>query len=250
MKTVFIGDIHGRSIWKKIIQQEYGLSDDVFYVTRNGIDTSLIPEAKEAERNPYAVIYGSSYDRGLEQLLEMWGDVKKEVPQAELHVCYGWNTFDAMMQQRQGTPEGQQMALFKQKIEGLLTQEGVIHHGRIGQDELSKLATKCGVWAYPTWFSEISCISAMRFQACGAIPVVTPVAALKETVQYGYKIGTERLAQIKDKGNLEKFRDALILTLKNKEKQERVRAEMMPWAKNYFSMTKLAQEWNDYFKNN
>ena len=80
---------------KKIIQQGYGLSDDVFYVTRNGIDTSLIPEAKEAERNPYAVIYGSSYDRGLEQLLEMWGDVKKEVPQAELHVCYGWNTFDA-----------------------------------------------------------------------------------------------------------------------------------------------------------
>ena len=49
-------------------------------------------------RNLHRVIYTSSYDRGLEHLLKMWPDVKKSVPDAELHIFYGWQLFDRFYQ--------------------------------------------------------------------------------------------------------------------------------------------------------
>lgn len=45
-------------------------------------------------RNSYWCMYCSSYDRGLEHLLKMWPEVKKQVPEAELHVFYGWQLFE------------------------------------------------------------------------------------------------------------------------------------------------------------
>lgn len=238
---------------KDIIKNAYGVKDSQFQVTRNGVDLGILPkEIDEANRNPHRLFWGSSYDRGLLELLEMWGDIKTQVPDAELHFCYGWNTFDAMMDARQGTEEGERMRQYKNKVLELLEKHkdtGIIDLGRVGQDKQLEIMATCGIWAYPTWFSEISCITAMKAQMVGTIPVVTPVSALKETVKYGIKVGDERLAMRKDKKTLDMYKDALISLMKDTKRQEMIRPVMMEKSRELFRIDKLAEEWNKLFEN-
>ena len=189
-------------------------------------------------RNPFRVIYQSSYDRGLEHLLKIWPDVKKAVPEAELHVFYGWTLFERFYRDN---PE--RMA-WKNKIDRLMEADGVVHRGRVPQHEIQKEIEKSAVWAYPSHFGEISCISAMRSQAGGAIPVVTNYAALETTVQHGAKVDGD----IFDPDTRDRFKLALIDMLKDPEMQEKIRKPMMKWAKNEFKWSKVASDWSEEFK--
>src|SRR5687768_16441686 len=117
-------------------------------------------------RDTKTIVYGSSYDRGLEHLLKMWPDIIKEVPEAKLRIFYGWVLFDKMLS---GNPAS--MA-WKGKMEELMKQPGITHLGRISHGACEVEFQNAGIWAYPTHFGEISCITAMRAQALGAVPVV------------------------------------------------------------------------------
>jgi len=206
--------------------------DDKLYVSSNGVDMSLFNCTTEP-RNKYKVVYGSSPDRGLDTLLSIWPEVKEAVPEAELHIYYGWNVFDKCIR-----PSGKQ---FKDKVMNLVnTLPGVIWHGRVGQEELAKEYMNAGFWAYPTYFPEISCITAMKVQIAGAIPVCTDYAALAETVKYGFKIK----GNINNAGNLDKFKVQLIDALKMPdEKQERIRQSMMITSQKIYAWEFVAQSW-------
>ena len=182
------------------------------------------------------VIYTSSYDRGLEHLLKIWPDVIKEVPDAELHIFYGWMLFDKFYRDNPGS-----MA-WKTKMLNMMDYKGITDHGRVSQIELKGWYEQCGIWAYPTHFGEISCISAMKAQAWGAVPVVIDYAALQTTVQFGSKIGGD----IYDKETKEEYKKALIEML-NPEKQEKIREPMMIWARGKFAWSSVAQQWIDEF---
>lgn len=67
-------------------------------------------------------------------------------------------------------------------------------HGRVNQRELAEAMLGAGVWFYPTWFSETSCITAMEAQAAGLWCVCPEIAALKETVREYQQIWTGDLA--------------------------------------------------------
>lgn len=127
----------------------------------------------------HKLFYGSSYDRGLDYVLEQWPQIIERFPDAELHICYGWNLFLSFYS---NNPE--RMAWYTKMCE-LMQQKGVTDHGRLGKQELAELRKSCGIWAYPTEFTEISCITAMECQNDGLVPVVTSVAALVETVGAG-----------------------------------------------------------------
>ncbi len=189
-------------------------------------------------RNPHRIIYGSSYDRGLSHLLEIWSQIKKEVPDAQLHIFYGWDLFDKGYA---GNPERMD---WKDRMNKLMEQKGITHLGRIGHAELQKEFDTAGVWAYPCHFGEISCITAMRAQIGGAIPVVVNYAALKETVHYGVKVeGDIYEPEVK-----EDFKNQLVALLKDEKKQEEIRKEMMPWAQKEFGWSKVALQWDAEFK--
>lgn len=173
------------SEYHKSLLPEY--AKEKAFVTTNGIN---LEDVSGIVRNPHKVIYASSYDRGLENLLEMWPDVKKAVPQAELHVFYGLGNYKKLVQDGLADPK------FLEKINAQLKQDGVFDHGRVGHKELAKEFASSGVWAYPTEFPEISCITAMKAQAYGCIPVTTGFAALAETQKRGFKIP---LSEFKDK---------------------------------------------------
>lgn len=137
-------------------------------------------------KKPNSVGYFSAYYRGLECLLDMWLDIRKEVPTATLDVYYGWESWVAL--------EGEDDFYHRmnQKFDEM-QKHGVTVHGRVSHEELAKAMKELQVWAYPTQFAEIHCITALKAQEAGCYPVVTNVAALAETVQSGDKLSTKRI---------------------------------------------------------
>ena len=183
------------------------------------------------------MIYQSSYDRGLEMALKMWPDIKKEVPDAELHVFYGWQLFVKFYHDNPSSMG------WKARMDELMKQPGITDHGRVLQKDIIPEIQKSGIYIYPTTFGEISCISAMKAQIFGAIPVVINYAALQTTVQFGRKINGD----IYDSETKEEFKRQLIEELKNPT-SEKEREKMMAWARKEYSWDRVAQSWDIEFK--
>src|SRR3990167_1358147 len=210
--------------------------DDKFVISSNGF-VEYHSEIKP-ENNPQWCIYTSSYDRGLQNLLEVWPDVIKEVPDAELHCFYGWQLFYTFYK---GNPE--RMA-WMNKMNELMKLPGVTHHDRISQPELEKWYKKCGIFAYPSHFREINCISAFKAQAFGAIPIVTNFAALQTTVQLGWKVQGEIYENVAlAPETKELYKDALIKSLKDEKWQASFREPGMEYAKQ-FSWDHVVEIWD------
>lgn len=175
--------------------------------------------------------YYSSYDRGLECLLKMWPQIREQVPDATLDVYYGWDTFDSM---HKSNP---QMMQWKFKMLQLINQDGVTEHGRVSHAELATAMKGIQVWAYPTMFTEISCITAMKAQLAGNYPVINAVAALDETVQYGTKFHLDNL--YKDEKQQQQFADEVIRVLQCDYDSQPAKE----WVKKTYGWPSIADQW-------
>ncbi len=204
----------------------------------DSVKNAMIGGGKNVRNHPHKIITTSSYDRSLEHLLKIWPDIKKEVPDAELHIFYGWQIFETFYK---NNPE--RMA-WKQRVDDLMTQDGITHHGRVSQKEMIEEIEKCGIWAYPTHFGEINCISAMKAQCFGAIPVVINYAALQTTVQYGIKVEGD----IYEPEIREEYKKQLIALLKDEKRQKEIREPMMKWARKHFTWRNVSIKWSEEFK--
>ena len=122
-------------------------------VTRNGIDLSRF-SGPPRPRNPHRAIYSSSPDRGMQVAIQIWPQVRKSVPDAELHIYYGFDVWEACSQ---GNPGQLELIAHLKKLIADHAEHGVVHHGRVDQKTLADEYMVSGVWAYPTWFSETSC---------------------------------------------------------------------------------------------
>ena len=211
----------------------------IFY-TRNGILPQQFAGQDALTRDPLKCFYASSPDRGLDVLLELWPEIyEASKKQARLHVFYGFSkTYDMLHKDREN------MMQFKERILEQLKQPGVHYHGKVPHAELHEHMMTSGLWLYPTHFTEISCITAMKAQAAGAIPVTMTLAALDETVQHGYKIAFG----IQDTRARKAFVNMTKDLIAHPEKQDRIRAKMQPWALEFYSWKKVAEEWSDLFK--
>lgn len=189
------------------------------------------------KRNPHRIIYTSSYDRGLQHLLEVWPRVIEAVPSAQLHIFYGWQLFEQFYKDNPAS-----MA-WMEKMKALMLQKGITDHGRIPQHELKKEYLQSGIWAYPTHFGEINCISALKAQTFGCEPVVVNYAALQETVKYGRKVEGD----IYDEETKDAFTKELIEALKHPMMND-VRTKMMAEFKAEYSWEKVASDWVNEFQ--
>jgi len=209
------------------------VTDDKVMYTRNGVDPELM---LSGDNDPYTVIYASSPDRGLDTLLDMWPEVIKAHPNAKLEVFYGFNKWFDMRY-----ANDKEMMLWKKRLLTQMEEDPTItYHGSVGQDVLAQHMAKAGVWAYPTQFGEISCITAMKMQCAGVIPVTSNYAALNETVKFGHKIG-EYLEPIFDK---KEFLDTLISVIGDRPQQEGIRSVMIDNCRSIYRWDGVAEEWN------
>lgn len=164
----------GVSAWHAGMLRQYYETQNVDFVP-NGVDLARFPS--DAKKVFGQLVYASSPDRGLLRLLELWPAILSREPGATLKVAYGWENIDKLI----GAGR-RDLAAFKAKVTGLLDQPGVEWLGRLGQGDLARLYAESSVWAYPTSFLEVSCISAMEAMAGGAVPVTSAGGALGETI--------------------------------------------------------------------
>jgi len=133
-----------------------------------GVDSRIVPLScwPDKYKDPVKVkgrcLFASSPDRGEEFLKSIWDEVKSETG-AELISVYD--------------PE-------------------------LPKDELDELYRSSEFWLHPGQGIELFCISAVKAQVAGCIPVVVPNMALETTVKFGVKT------------TLEAYKDDLIKAIK------------------------------------
>lgn len=192
----------------------------------NGIDPSQFNPIRPRE-NPYSCIYGSNYGRGLEVLLKIWPEVKQNCPRATLDIYYGWNHWGLL------SPHTEEW------MRSSITQlADVKEHGLVGHEELNRAYARTSLWTYPCIKPETFCITALRAQLSGAIPVVLLGTALEETVRNGFLCRKERdyvpllLSALEQAGNV----------------SQQQREEIGQFILHEYTWKMLAARWKSYFQ--
>jgi 2-polyprenyl-3-methyl-5-hydroxy-6-metoxy-1,4-benzoquinol methylase/glycosyltransferase involved in cell wall biosynthesis len=205
--------------------------------TRNGIDLTRFD--KQVVRNRYRVVNSSSPDRSWPALLNYWPEIKQRVPQAELHLFYGFKNWEYVAKYYPGQPE--LIERLKAQVESLKPL-GVVYHDRVNQAQLAEEFLQSGMWGYPSFFTETSCLTAMEAQASGLRIVTSSIAALNETVgPRGVLIDGDWLSQPYQK----QFVDAVVEALNKEDDSDR--ATLQQYAREHFGLDELAKDWETMF---
>lgn len=223
---------------KQYLMSAHDLHPDHILVTRNGIDLERFKNKKN--RNQYKVINSSSPDRGWPTLLACWPSIKKMVPQAELHLFYGFNNWEVLAK---GNAQQETIIQSYKDAVNALKDQAVFMRGRVSQKELAEEMLSSSVWAYPIRFKETSCISAMEVQAAGLGIITSSVAALNETV------GNRGVLLDGDCDDIEyrsKFVSEVVKALNSLDEVRRISNEK--YANEHFGLDDLSKEWNNMFK--
>lgn len=223
---------------KQNILNHYSIPEEQIIVTRNGIDLNRFN--KEIKKDRFKCINSSSPDRSWAILLSYWKEIKSRVPQATLHLYYGFYNWEKVAPSMPGHID--LINRLKQQIKELES-FGVVYHDRVNQQELADAMMSAGVLLYPTWFSETYFISGNEAQAAGMRVITSPIAAINETV------GDRAFALIPGEWTSEeyknKFIDAAILALTKEDESDRDISKK--YAKEHFCLDKLAEDWQKMF---
>lgn len=160
-----------------------------FSVVPNGFELGNFADWDANPSREPRFIYSSSPDRGLDVALRLWPGVKEIVPDAELHIYYGWAAIDRIIAAA-GNERQSYLANFKMEIQMAAEavggeKAGIVWHDRVPQAQLAKAQMNARYWFYPTYFCETFCITALESQAAGMLPITSDLAALRETVIAG-----------------------------------------------------------------
>jgi len=220
-----IDRIFAISQWQKNEWSRYfGIPKDRFFLTRNGVDLSLFKPGKKRHRN--RLIYFSRPNRGLNILLDLFPGIRKQVPEAELHI-FNYHV-----------PEDH-------KIESKLRQvktPGLINRGSLSKTKLATEIAQARLMVYPSTFLETSCIAALEAQSVGTPVVASTLAALPETILDGI---SGRLIPGDPHSHTFKqdFINTVVSLLKNDDEWKKLSNGAMNRAKKFYDWNNIAKEW-------
>jgi glycosyltransferase involved in cell wall biosynthesis len=155
-----------------------------------GFDTRRLAREKwHAGRQRRWCVWSSSFDRGLDFMVDIWPTVRERgqtdtliVDFPELHVLYG---FDGSLNMARKNKDVAAVERIESLIAKCKATPGVVLHGRLPDAEYDALLMQSGVWAYPKMpegnsFGETFGVSACEAICAGLRVVVSPYAALAE----------------------------------------------------------------------
>jgi len=159
-------------------------------------------DKNKVEKEKGSMLYCSSFDRGLEQLLSVWGTVMEKLKLKKLYITYGWDFFNEIIKRDPQTLN------WKNHMNKLMEQKGIELVGQLTNDEMCKYYWKSQYWCLPlnNPNSELFCLNAIKSQYAGCIPVVRRIGALQETVNsfldfdqlLGEKVGQSTFKDLKE----------------------------------------------------
>jgi glycosyltransferase involved in cell wall biosynthesis len=193
----------------------------------NALQASQFKPLQE-RKNPYSCIYASDYGRGLYKLLDIWPNIKEKFPLATLDVYYGLRNWKRL------SPEEEEC--IRERLQAFKTL-GVTDHGRVGHFELATAFSKASMWTYPCNYPETFCITGIKAQFAGAVPVIVERDALAETVKFGFKCLDEN-----------DYEDLLINAMSQIETISlEERKKMGRFIRDNFTWEKMTSKWMELF---
>ena len=160
---------------KEKIAREETIHDDHWLISSNGIDAEVEVD-KEIQKVPGRCLYIATPERGLENLLNIWPEIKARVPHATLHLYssfIGWGT---------SHEENEKMCDYIYNMARNLAELGVTNYRHASPREIRRAQLEADCYLYPTDFYETCCMSVLESMYAGAIPVTTTRGALLEKV--------------------------------------------------------------------
>lgn len=227
--VVFLSNFHRRSC--------EAVPDSKAITIRNAIVIPNIINNPHTFVVPGKCIYASAPDRGLECLLGLWPRIHEQVPFSTLHLYYGWTTWTFFNNKNLWSK------LWRKRIDDTISKTRGIstQYCYISPSELWHEFSTSVAWLYPTQCLETSCINAMKAQAAGAVPVVTNVGALTESVGWGIRLDCE---DIYTNQAIQRDFVASVVSLLSSGVPN-WRSTMTDWAKSAFSWSSTGQQWCD-----
>ena len=150
------------------------------YVIPHGIDFESL-DRRRKEKIPNTVLYCSSPDRGLEDLLQNWHLVRKHFPKLTLTITYGFRIT------RQISSElGRNIAdHYEENVRQECKRVGIRYLGDVSRQKLEELYWESEYWILPlnNADSELFCFNAVKSAYTRCIPIVNKIGALTETVR-------------------------------------------------------------------
>ncbi len=161
------------------------------------LNNTILNNNKPLIRNPYRFCYCSSYDRGLDTIIQkVWNIIYQAEPTAELHVYYGMDyIFDEE---------------FKTHIKLILSSQGVMDHGRQPMELIirEKYLSTFHIYLNNS-IAEIDCISIRESLVTGCIPIISNFGVFLERhgLQYKWDPSNDEICKIIAKDITAKMKD-------------------------------------------
>ena len=187
---------------------------------------------QKVEKVPIRMVFCSVPSRGLKILHAAWPLIRRQAPKATLVITSDYRLWGA----------GGGVSRHRLDWVGV---EGVTYLGKIPRRELIKYQMEAEVLPYPCIYEELFCLSVAECQVAGAMPITTPIGALKSTNQFGVKIsGNPQTPRF-----VEEFSER-VAALVTTERQflEARRASMIVAAKTRFDWHVIAEKWERLFE--
>ncbi|MCY0915229.1 glycosyltransferase [Massilia antarctica] len=144
-----------------------------FHIGCCGYDASVFTPGAAVAAHRF--INSASPYRSLGNLLSLWPRIRQALPDAELHLTGGYELWGY-------SPEHARELLAKDVPHAQVEIPGIVRHGVLCRDDYAALLKSCAFYLYPTTYHETCCIAVLEASACGVIPIISSVAALKERV--------------------------------------------------------------------
>lgn len=209
-----------------------GVPKEKIIVTRNGVDEDKLPFVRASKRDN-KFVWMSSPDRGLEQCMLVMDLVKREVPDAELHVYYGTENLYKF-----GLKD------LADKLHLMMGQRPwVKYHGFTEQKQMYKQVKDAVIWPHCCSFIETFCITALEMLAMGIYPVTRKLGALQDTLRDAEHRGDAVLLDhgASNEAEIKAYADEIVKVWK-----ERRWTKMAQFDFNKHSWSSIADEWMEF----
>lgn len=227
----------------EICKDKLGIKREKIYITRNGVYLPYFTQTFESPRD-CRLVYTSIPERGLDILLKIFSIIKKEIPDASLHVysgkALGWRN----------KKEHDELDSFYNGI----NQDGIFLRSPLNHKDLAKELEMSSLFLYPShpvknlgFYAETSCIAALEAQAAGCPVIASNSGALNESILNG-KTGILINGNPDSEEFQNKFARETISLLKDKKRIAQFRNNCIELIKNNYSWDLIAKEWTFKFK--
>ena len=156
---------------KTSYSQFYDIPEDKFVVIPNGVDKKRFYPGKYEDRQKYKMIWASAPIKGFLPLLDVWSNVKRHFPDAELIVYASQQLHD-----KQNTSEQGAFLDKIQQMDALVVQP-------VSQEVLAEKMREAWCLLMPNSYPEMCSNLMLQAQACGLPVISSNIGSASELIQ-------------------------------------------------------------------